>query len=380
MQSSAIELLVHSLTDPTSMGRRNMAEWDALIRAGRAAGLLGRMAELARHNSVWEAIPAGPRLHLGSAAMLVSRQQHELLIEIGALREAMELAGVNLVLLKGAAYVQAGLRAAIGRLVSDVDVLVPHDRLGVVESALMMRGWVMTGTTPYDQHYYRTWMHELPPMRHFHRGTTVDVHHALLPPTARLRPSTALLLDAAVECGTPNVRVLAPTDMLLHSASHLMHEGEFVNGLRGLCDIDALAREFAQLPAFWEKLVDRAAQLDLSRPSFYALRHAQRLFGTPVPVHTLEALRARAGVSSLSLWTLDWTLPRALAPHHPLIDDAFAPLARGFMFLRGHWLRMPPNLLLRHLSYKLWLSLRGSPEHHLEAPTVPGAITPKRLQ
>jgi hypothetical protein len=64
---------------------------------------------------------------------------------------------------------------------SDVDVLVPRDRLADVEAALMLAGWASTNPSEYDQHYYRRWMHELPPLQHIRRQTVLDVHHAILP-------------------------------------------------------------------------------------------------------------------------------------------------------------------------------------------------------
>ncbi|RXL80730.1 hypothetical protein EO238_31730, partial [Citrobacter sp. AAK_AS5] len=81
-----------------------------------------------------------------------------------------------IVVLKGAAYAMARLPVADGRIFGDVDILVPHETLADVESALMLAGWASIHRDPYDQRYYRMWMHEIPPMRHLHRGTVIDVH------------------------------------------------------------------------------------------------------------------------------------------------------------------------------------------------------------
>jgi hypothetical protein len=79
------------------------------------------------------------------------------------------------------------------------------------ESALMLDGWATTHHDPYDQRYYRRWMHELPPFQHIHRLTTLDVHHGILPDTARLRPDSGKLREAAVPAERDaRVRVLAP--------------------------------------------------------------------------------------------------------------------------------------------------------------------------
>ena len=75
--------------------------------------------------------------------------------EVAFLRKALATLDVDLVLLKGAAYLIAGLPAARGRVFSDVDILVPFDRLAEVEAALMLHGWTTTHHDAYDQRYYR---------------------------------------------------------------------------------------------------------------------------------------------------------------------------------------------------------------------------------
>ena len=62
----------------------------------------------------------------------------------------------------------------------------------------MLGGWATTHHDPYDQRYYRRWMHELPPMLHIRRMTLLDVHHAIVPATADLKPSSEALAG-----GTP---------------------------------------------------------------------------------------------------------------------------------------------------------------------------------
>ncbi|MBK7422847.1 MAG: nucleotidyltransferase family protein [Propionivibrio sp.] len=74
------------------------------------------------------------------------------------------------------------------------------------------------------------------------RGTTIDVqNHTILPESARIKVNTLALLDAVVAMpGYDNLYVLEPVDMLLHSATHLFHEGGLENGLRDLFDLDSL--------------------------------------------------------------------------------------------------------------------------------------------
>ena len=196
-------------------------------------------------------------------------------------------------------------------------------------------------------------MHELPPLQHVKRQTVLDVHHTILPETARLHPDPKKLLAAALPLnGHDGVRILAPADMVLHSATHLFHDGEFENGLRDLVDLDDLLRYFGEHTAFWLELLERARELDLTRPLYYALRYTHRILGTPVP----EEIQQKAGLSrprGLAPRLMDAAFTRALAPDHPSCETTLTRPARFFLYVRSHYLRMPLHLLVPHLLRKL---------------------------
>ncbi len=361
MTPSSVAVLLAALVRPASLTELTLVQWDLLVRQGRRADVLARIGENARLQGVWNDLPLQPKRHLESAMKLAARQHMELQHEVKAIARALEPLGEPAVLLKGAAYSLAGLSAGRGRMVSDVDILVPRQRLAEVESALMMAGWLQTNRDVYDQQYYRNWMHELPPMRHIKRGSVLDVHHAILPLTARLKPESALLLVDTVAAGDDErVRVLSRPDMVLHSAAHLFHEGELEMGLRGLVDLDALLRECGSDLDFWPALQSRAQRLDLEGPLYQALRYTRLLLQTPVPegmeVELQVAARRRGAAMHPGLQ--DALFLRALLPDHATAADRWTPLARWALYLRGHWLRMPPTLLTWHLVRKFFRSLQ----------------------
>jgi hypothetical protein len=189
-----------------------------------------------------------------------------------------------LILLKGAAYVAAQLDPARGRVSGDVDLLVPLEHLDLVESRLESAGWLPRTLDPRDATYFRLWLQEIPPRVHRYRGVELDVHHSILPRTDRLWVNPRPLLEAAVPAATNRIfRVLCPTDMFLHSATHLFRNGEFSIGLRDLLDLHELAVSFGQKDRFWDELYARAQQLHLSIPCAMALRYLAKYFATPIP-------------------------------------------------------------------------------------------------
>ena len=347
-------LLLSLLRDPGAAF--TLPEWDLLLRQAGSANMVARLYALLEQCGALERVPAQARAHLQWAHVAAQRHRQAVRWEVGKIAEALADVGAPTILLKGAAYAIADLPPAAGRLFSDIDILVPKAVLDETESMLMVHGWVATHLDAYDQRYYRDWMHELPPMEHQIRGTSIDVHHAILPETAKARPDPALLRAGAVAIpGRPGLYTLAPTDIVLHSATHLMYEGEFDHGLRDLGDIHSLLLHYGADAAFWPALTARAAELQLGRPLFYALRYAARLLHTPVPAHAFDALHAARPPAAL-LTLMDWLFARALLPKHPSCTTAGSGAARFMLYLRGNWLRMPPLLLARHLFHKAFFS------------------------
>jgi hypothetical protein len=352
----SVPILLAVLRDPQQLIALTPSDWDLLLRQSTATNLTPSVLALVEECGLLERVPAQARAHFEWVRPLAARHLQAVRFEVDCIRTALAPTGLPLLLLKGAAYTMAGLRAGAGRLYSDVDILVPKPRLGEVESALMLNGWASTHHDDYDQRYYRQWMHELPPMQNLKRQTSIDVHHAILPETAPVRPDPAKLRASAVPLADcPGVAVLAPADMVLHSAVHLFFDGEFDKGLRDLLDLHRLLGEFGALPGFWEGLAPRARELQLGRPLFYALRYCARLLGTDVPARAFEQAAPFAPNPAL-LWLMDRLFERALLPLHASCADAFSASARFALYVRGNWLRMPPALLARHLLHKAFVS------------------------
>jgi hypothetical protein len=354
-------LLVDVLRAPALASALAPRQWEVLLRQARSAGLHGALPFLLEDAGV--DVPAAPRAHLDWMRAVALRHRDNMRNEVRLIAQALGGAA-PLVLLKGAAYLMAGLGTARGRLFGDVDILVPKTALPEVERALVLQGWATTHHDAYDQRYYREWMHELPPLEHMHRGTAIDVHHAILPETAALRPDPVRLRSAAVPVSWPVGMVgdcplytLAPQDMVLHSALHLFWDGEFDHGLRDLFDLHRLLAEFGAQAGFWEALPGRARELELELPLFYALRYTARLLGTPVPEQVSASL-AGAAPGRLRLAWLDALFMRALMPMNPSCASKFDAPVRFALYVRGNWLRMPPLLLARHLFHKAFLSPR----------------------
>jgi Uncharacterised nucleotidyltransferase len=344
------DLLFQALTSPDRLGNLTLREWDRLISEARHAGLLSRLGAILAEVDWRNNIPEMAYAHLQSARVTAENEERVMLWEVNRIQRALSMTGSAIVLLKGAAYAISGLPIARGRLTTDVDILVSKDQLHCVEEKLLGNGWQHVKLEEYDQYFYRTWSHELPPLVHTQRGTIVDVHHTILPPTGRLHPDPEKLFAGSRPLEGTKFRVLAPADMVLHSAAHAFQDGDLTRGLRDLVDIDDLLRHFGQKEEFWDELVSRAEQMDLFRPLYYALRYSNLYLQTPIPQRVLDhAKRWRPAWPASAIMDI---IVNDVITAGPWGDDFRLKLSRQLLYMRSHWLRMPPWLLARHLLHK----------------------------
>jgi len=351
-------LLISLLRDITLVKRLSLNEWDLLIRQARSTGLTARLYYFIKKNELVEFIPAIVLKHFISEWMYFTKLYQSVGWELSELVRALDKKNLSVLLMKGTAYVALELEASKGRIFSDIDLLFPHDSIDLAESALMNAGWMGTHHNEYDRNYYRQWMHEIPPLRHVQRQSVLDVHHNILPPTAKIKVNAEKLLENIIEVNGENIFCLSPEDLVLHSVTHLFHEGDFVHGLRDISDLDLLLKEFSVQKTFWTKLTERVTELNLGRPLYYGLRYSSFFLKTSIPDSVICSVN-RFAPNALMLRVMDFVFLRALMPDHPSCDVRWTGLARWLLYIRSHWLRMPMYLLVPHLLRKSWMGFVG---------------------
>jgi hypothetical protein len=319
-------ILAAALRDPTTTASLDSDGWTALLAIARAEQIIGTLAHRLQG---LEMPPAAARV-LADATTSSEQGRAAALWEAEMARRALAPAGIAPILLKGTAYAAAGLAAGTGRAIGDLDILVPRADLDAAEQALLAAGWEWVKPDAYDDAYYRRWMHELPPLIHRERDRMIDVHHTILPLTARIRPDAAALIADSVELGN-GLRVLSPHDMICHAAAHLFADGDLAGGLRNLWDIHCLIEEFGT-----SGLESRAAHHGLTAAVARAARQANHIYGTEIP----------------DSWRI-WDSSDPLYLRRLLARDGWGrptrKLTRLAFYARSHAIRMPPAMLARHL-------------------------------
>jgi len=353
--------LLRALVEPSTVLGLDGDGWDLLVRTAGASELLGTLHGRLDRAGVLGAVPEGPLRHLGGAHSFYLHRAQMARYLLRGLAQALHGFEGKLVLLKGAAYVVQALPFAVGRLFDDVDLLVSRADLDEVEGRLQQAGWLSEKPDAYDQHYYRAWAHELPPMRHPRYLLQLDVHHTILPVTGRLKPDPVRLLDTAVPVAGGCWQALSPADQLLHVAVHLFQDSDCIGRLRELVDFDALLRTHAG-PHFDHALAEHAEIHGVGRPLWYAMRYAQAWLDTtvsPALAHAISKFAPNATtcqiMDALVGGALFSTHPDGRPPRHP-------PFANRLLMGRAVWLRMPPTLLAYHALRKAVRAWRHRPD------------------
>ena len=332
----------------------SLKEWRDVVVVARAGSILPRLATfIYEEPSKSEGVPPEVQAHLIASIRHETLFHNQVINEVKFVNSKIsKVLERNLIVLKGAGYVLAQCGASKGRIFSDIDLLVPRADIPRVERALHLFGFVSDTESEYDQKYYREWAHEIPPLRHFQRGSVLDVHHNIIPLVSGKAPDINLFLNATVE-SEYGVDVLRPAAMFLHSAIHLFFSEEFTNGFRDLTDLSLLLDEFIDDDEEITLLFTLAENTGFEREVFLAFRYLERVLNKRVPNELIERL-AQPQLKGARLALTDFIFGKVLAVKHRLVVVKYRGIAEWLAFIRGHLLKMPLNILVKHTASKLW--------------------------
>ena len=210
----------------------------------------------------------------------------------------LEREQVPVMLLKGAALVEAvyphpGLRTMV-----DLDLLVPRPEIQRAHALVQTLGYSVGGArvSRDDAHVLATYHHHYP-LRRDGGAVTIEVHQGLVED----RPDFDVdgIWERAVPSDEGGHRhfLQAPEDFALHVAMHFAKDrmSRHESALGQLADLVRIAERW---PVDWEVTADRARASLVADRLFVALASAQLLFGELAPrevVASLEPAELHAG-------------------------------------------------------------------------------------
>lgn len=296
--------------------------WDSLLEIANRAFLTPALCVALSDERLSPIVPDGVATYLAELSRLNRLRNQRLKAQLTEIVAVLNDKGIVPVLLKGAAVLFTRSDAyATSRMVTDLDILVPPGQASAALAALAERG------------YRKISEHAPPPhtLGDFARAQdvgAVDLHIALLNEPTLL--PVADMLARAVDCRADgqHVRLLAPTDRVLHLLLHdLVQDQGLHNGrlnIRHLHEFAVLATGNA--PIDWAAIRAHLARHRLNTALDLWLLAADAFFAVRMPFHGAPSFAAR-----LLFW-------RALVQlRHPRVtrwNEVFGNLHRSLSWYR----------------------------------------------
>lgn len=348
--------LLTAFKDPNSVSSWTLKDWEKQLLLIRYSRLLGTFHHLLKGAGISSTLPEPVIFHLESATTHAERQANQVRFEaseLGTLLRSKE--SITGILLKGAAYTINNTQNSQGRICSDIDLLVSKQELAAAESLLLKNLWRHQKITDYDDKYYREFAHEIPPLLHLERATVLDLHHNIYLPISGRAPDMDAFLKHTQD--TPyGLKTLTPPAAFVHSVIHLFLNEEINFGLRDTVDQWLLAVEFAD-DKFWNDVYDLCRSNGFLFELSLTVAIINAFYDYPVPQLLHEKCSGVFKSFSFRWWKTIYQ--HALIPAHTSSDTPLARLCRFMVFIRGHWIKMPLPILLKHFAVKGYKGLLG---------------------
>ncbi|TRY29562.1 nucleotidyltransferase family protein [Aliiglaciecola sp. M165] len=344
-------------------------QWQDCIFVLRESKLLAALYHSANKNGCYEQYSTFAKKHLVSASIYANRQADQIRYESAELRDLLEHINVTVIFLKGAAYTLRNSLNSHGRICSDLDVLVNKSDLSKAEAHLKVNRWRSEPLSDYDEKYYREWAHEIPPLIQINRATVVDMHHNIYPPISGRSPLISEFISSK-EKTQSGCFVLDPVATVMHSIIHMFANEDSSSWMRDLYDIYLLIEEYSD-DKFWKQLSLLAKKTDFGFEFVCCMRVLEHYTGFDVP-QSADDYCQQIALSNIQEWFIRNAVIPAVVPEHELTLGRQQAWGKRWVYFRGHWIKMPFTVLIKHFVVKSFLSIRDKimGKHHFD-PQLP---------
>jgi hypothetical protein len=215
--------------------------------------------------------------------------------ELEKILDSFSREGIEVILLKGAAFATT-LYPDIGlRPMKDLDILIHKKDIERAKKEVAGLGYSFDPISldlkkkdlPLEEYYLLHHPH-LPPFYKKKGHVFLEVHWALTSKTMPYKFDTPGLWERAVEetISGRMTRVLSTEDALVYMCAHVARH-RFSAGLREYHDILMLTHRIAQ----WNRVTDLACENHLKTPVYYALLYTSQLYKAKVPLECTNRLK-----------------------------------------------------------------------------------------
>ena len=275
----------------------NEEDYLSLIELANTYWLIGHLNKQLKKHQLWPFLPSELIAYLTELDRLYLNRSLAIKQEIIDVCSLLKEITPNLVLLKGAATLFNGLADPIGtRYMTDIDILVPAQKLDDCLSQITSKGYVLD----IDQLSIETteFHHAPPAIREngpcyieLHRSPLVNSLTNILAKDEVLETSIALELTESLV-----VQQMHPTQLVIHAIAHseLQDRGyaEAHIDLRQLLNFYLITKTFGQ-KICWKTVEQRYKNTHHLHILYAVLYQANKLFGLTVPPLNIDKIAAQ---------------------------------------------------------------------------------------
>jgi hypothetical protein len=275
--TSAVLTLLQLLRRPSEeeFGPLTASTWLAVERAAVRHGLAPLLHDRLRNDTVLE-IPADTLIRLRDVRLHSELRSAATRARLAVVLRRLQKADVPVIVLKGAVLAEEVYSTPGLRPMSDIDLLVPVDRLEDARATLLGLVYHSAASGPVTGH------HHLPRFRK--RGSLpIEVHWTPFPTERTVRKQLDDIWSSArpVTVAGMDVLSLAPEHLLHHLCLHAAYSHRLWISLLHLHDLAAVAERFPDLDR--DRLAAISREADSDRFVHVALMLARRGFPGRIP-------------------------------------------------------------------------------------------------
>lgn len=273
--------------------------WDRVLALSDAHGVTGLMRHaLRRSPGCWIRVPEPISVSLDAHHRAMRRRHLALAQQLAGVLAAAGAAGIDPIVLKGAALAATAYPDPALRPMVDIDLLIDPAETEAMGRVLAGLGYVrQAGEAPDSAFNSATGYHHLyfDPSGarvsievHWRPASAIQQRHALSTRLLQQRTVRARVV-ALPGITAARARILTPEAQIVYLATHAAQERHVFSELKLLADIAAVVA--APLPPNWETVTRLARQARARAATYVALMLARDALGVTIPPRVLAALR-----------------------------------------------------------------------------------------
>lgn len=282
------------------------SEWPEILAVARAHRVEQLVFMALERGTCPRSAPPPELAQLAGRYLLTAAGNKKIFADLRDALQVLEEAGVQVVVLKGAAlaetvYGDPGLRPMV-----DVDLLVRREHVERAVSALLAAGFRRAGPPELRPGFDRDFRVEIEMVSAGAQPVGVEIHWHLTGPLFVCRRVNypglwSRVVPASV--ASRSTLVLGPEDWVLHLVAHACYKHRQLS-LLDLCDLDRLIRFFGER-LDWELLLALGEERRWLPAFAMAIEWACRLLETPVPEFVVTRARS-CRLPPLERWLIEW--------------------------------------------------------------------------